>query len=270
MIILVETVLPSYVKDSRELLKRILDQAKEKGEEIPISDAFELYKELIDIRAVHKDALPNTPFAMDVEDLLQEFVWKWVENTDASIVGWVEGAVREDEFNVRTENPDQEPTEDQRHSISVIDIFRSFNQSLEQIKTLNWQNPLQYAKFMTRMSKSVGNGLTRYCELLEQKFAKEMETQTPEQEAAAAVAQTRQQKYWQMAKEAWAAQEKVEPFNFLPEVRYPNISCCCDTHCYSLWSSSTILNTLCCNSTSWSTISMLTRWLTRSRSTSLR
>ncbi|KAK5188067.1 hypothetical protein LTR16_008815, partial [Cryomyces antarcticus] len=68
---------------------------------------------------------------------------------------------------------------------------------------------------MTALSKSIGTGLARYCELIEQSFVKEMDRVTPEQEAAAR--QTRQEKWMQLAKDTWANKEKIEPFHFLPE-----------------------------------------------------
>lgn len=130
---------------------------------------------------------------------------------------WVEQAVRRDDFTVRVEEGNEVAEEDQRHSVSAIDIFRSFNQVVEQMIQLEWNDDFQYAKFMTALSKSIGKGVARYCELLEQMFIKEMDRLTPEQEAA--LNQTRQEKLMQMAKEAWNNKDKVEPFQFLPEVK---------------------------------------------------
>jgi len=155
-------------------------------------------------------------FDFDIEELLAVFVWRWIAMTNEKITGWVEGAVREDMFAVRTSTPHQAPTEDDRHSVSVIDIFRSFREAMEQVVQLNWDNDLHYAKFMTAMSKSIGSGVSRYCELLEQLFIKEMDRMTPEQEAV--VLQSRQEKWIRMAKDALASKEKAEPFQFLPEV----------------------------------------------------
>lgn len=124
--------------------------------------------------------------------------------------------MKRDEFTVRAEGGAEVPAEDQRHSVSVIDIFRSFNQVIEQMVQLEWDDDLQYAKFMTALSKSIGRGVARYCELLEQMFAKEMDRLTPEQEAA--MNQTRQEKWMQMAREAWNNKDKIEPFQFFPEV----------------------------------------------------
>jgi len=160
--------------------------------------------------------LPRIPFDFDIEELLAVFVWRWIAMTDEKITGWVEGAVREDMFAVRTSTPHQPPTEDERHSVSVIDIFRSFHEAMERVVQLNWDNDLHYAKFMTAMSKSFGNGVSRYCELLEQLFIKEMDRMTPEQEAA--MLRSRQEKWIRMAKDALASRERAEPFQFLPEV----------------------------------------------------
>lgn len=117
---------------------------------------------------------------------------------------------------VRTERRDQIPAEDERHSVSVIDIFRFFNQTIDQIVQLNWDDDLQYAKFMTALARVIGTGITRYCEVVELKFTKEMDRLTPEQEAAAN--QTRQEKWVRLAKDAWNNKEKIEPFQFFPEV----------------------------------------------------
>ena len=136
--------------------------------------------------------------------------------TESSILDWVNEAIKQDNFRVRTENSEI-PTEDQRHSLSVIDIFTSFNQTIDRIVQLNWDDDLQYAKFMTALAKVVGAGVARYCEVLEQKFGKEMDRLTPEQEAARN--QSTQEKWLSLAKDAWNNKEKIEPFNFFPEVR---------------------------------------------------
>ena len=136
--------------------------------------------------------------------------------TDEKIVDWVDQAIKQDPFKVRTDSPEDIPTQEQRHSVSVMDIFRSFNQVIEQIVQLNWDDDVGYAKFMTAVAKAIGNGLSRYCEVLEQMFSKEMDRLTLEQETSAT--QTKQEKWIQLAREAWNTKEKIEPFQFLPEV----------------------------------------------------
>ncbi|KAI9682183.1 MAG: hypothetical protein M1817_000237 [Caeruleum heppii] len=215
LMILVGTCLPLYGEDARDIVKSIMQQAETTGECVDIQDGFELYKELVEIRRVHTEALPNVPFALDLEDSLAEFVWRWLHMTSEKIVEWVEEAIKHDPFTVLTEYPDQIPTDDERHSVSVIDIFRSFNQAIEQIVQLNWDDDLQYAKFMTALAKAIGAGVMRYCEVADQKFSREMDRLSPEQEAAAN--QSRQERWMQLAKDAWSNREKIEPFHFFPE-----------------------------------------------------
>jgi hypothetical protein len=214
MMCLVEEVFPAYAADARDLVARIMEVSHSKKETVPVQDGFDLYKELVEIRRIHSDALPNRRFAFKIEDLLQEFVWRWIEMTDSNLIGWVENAFKADQFQIESQNP--VPDNEERHSVSVVDIFRSFNQSIEQIVGLNWDDDFQYAKFMTAVSKSIGIALARYCELVEQKFGREMDRMTPEQEAAAR--QTRQEKWISMAKDLYTQREKVEPFQFYPEV----------------------------------------------------
>ena len=212
VMILIQEVLPSYAADARELVERIIIQEREKGEEIPVQDGFDLYAELVEIRRIHSDVLPDVPFAFQIEGILQEFVWRWIQATDAKVGGWVEEAFKQDTFDLLAQHG---PDAELRHTVSAIDIFRSFKQSIDQIVELNWDDDLQYAKFMTALAKSVGNGVSKYCDLVEGRFAKEMNRLTPEQEAT--IAQTRQERWMQMAKDMYNTKEKVEPFQFLPE-----------------------------------------------------
>ena len=180
--------------------------------------------------------------------------------TEESIKGWVEGAVRQDEFKVRVQNPDDIPTDDERHSVSVIDIFTSFNETINRIVKLNWDNDLHYAKFMTALARAVSNGLAHYCDLVEQKFVKEMDRMSPEQEAT--VGQTRQERWMQMAKDAWNNKEKIEPFQFFPTVCRPVRTVMIEAHSKpSPLSSSTTLSSPCANSTNWKRRSMSTHVL---------
>ncbi len=212
LVILLECVLPTYAEDARDIIGRILEGAAERQQEVPMQDGFDLYEELSEVRRRHTTALPDVSFPFHIESLLADFVWRWIRMSDEQIKGWVENAVKQDRFTVRTEVPKAIPTEDERHSVSVIDIFRSFNQVIDQITQLNWDDDVGYAKFLTALSKAIGDGLARYCELLDQMFSREMDRLTPEQEVAAS--QTRQEKWMQLAKDTWNNKERVEPFQF--------------------------------------------------------
>jgi hypothetical protein len=213
LMILVEEMLPSFAEDARELVSRIMANERAKGEDIPVQDGFDLYRELVDIRGVHERVLPKTPFSFHIEDLLQEFVWRWIRVTDENLVGWVENAFKQDKFKMIA--PPGLHAEEQRYSVSVFDVFRSFKESKDQIAELNWDEPYQQAKFMTAIAKAMGQGISKYCELIDQMFAKEMDRLSPEQEAA--LSQSQQEKWLVMARNALAGKEKVEPFQFYPE-----------------------------------------------------
>lgn len=213
--ILVEEILPSFAADAKDMVSRIIELWHDRGEEVPIQDGFDLYKELVAIRQVHAQALPGVEFAFHIEGLLQAFVWRWLATMDEKMIDWCENAVKSDNFTVRSSNPNESPSDDERHSQSVIDIYRLFNQTIDQIAKLEWDDDLQYAKFMTAVSKSIGKGLARYCEMLDLKFAKEMDRATPEQEAAAQ--RTQKEKWMAMARDTWQQRDKIEPFHFFPE-----------------------------------------------------
>ncbi|KAL8948806.1 MAG: hypothetical protein Q9222_005035 [Ikaeria aurantiellina] len=212
---LVETILPIYAEDARDIVTRILELAQTAGEEVPVEDGFYLYGEMVSIRRAYGEDIPNTPFPFPIEATLADFVWRWIQATESVINDWVDEAIKQDQFRVRTDNAQQIPTEEQRHSVSVIDIFTSFKQTIERVAQLNWDDDLQYAKFMTALAKIIGAGIARYCDVVEQRFIKEMDRLSPEQEAAAS--QTKQEKWLQLAKDTWNNKEKIEPFQFFPE-----------------------------------------------------
>lgn len=225
--ILVEEILPSFAADAKELVGRIMELSKEKeAGEVPIQDGFELYRELVEIRKVHAQALPGRDFGFHIEGLLQEFVWRWIALTDDKMISWIEAAVAHDQFQVRQDAKAKElgesPTDDERHSESANDVYRIFNQSIDQVVKLEWDDDLQYAKFMTAISKSIGRGVARYCELLEVKFGKEMDRGTSEQEIARQQ-QTQREKWLAIARDALGTNGgigpggKIEPFQFWPE-----------------------------------------------------
>jgi hypothetical protein len=70
---------------------------------------------------------------------------------------------------------------------------------------------------MTALARAFATGIGRYCEVVEQRFAREMDRPTAQEIAAAS--QTAQEKFLQYAKDAWNTKEKIELFQFYPEVR---------------------------------------------------
>lgn len=217
--VLVETMFPSFEEDAKDLIEKIVQVAKDSGEEVNVQDGFDLYKELTEIRKIHVASLPGVPFAFHIESVLAEFVWRWINSAETRMEEFVEEAIKQDQFQVRTHDPMDIPLDAQRHSVSIIDVFQLFNQTADQVFKLEWDDDVHHAKFMTALAKAFASGIGLYCEIVEQKFAKEMDRQTAQE--LAAVQKTTQERFMLMAKEAWNTKEKIEPFQFYPEVRSP-------------------------------------------------
>ncbi|KAI1369238.1 hypothetical protein F5Y08DRAFT_292786 [Xylaria arbuscula] len=215
--VLAETIFPSFENDAHELVKRIVQVARDKGDELPLQDGFDLYKDLVEIRRIHRSSLPNQPFTFDVEELLVDFVWRWIQNAEERAEDFVEQALKHDQFQVRVQGPEQAARDADRHSHSVIDMFQLFHQTADQIFQLEWDNDVHHARFMTALSKIFANSIARYCEIVDQRFVKEMDTPRPDEQEAAAAAQTTQSRFMQYAKDAWNNKDKMEPFQFYSE-----------------------------------------------------
>ncbi|CAM1506561.1 Fc.00g062020.m01.CDS01 [Cosmosporella sp. VM-42] len=213
--ILVAEIFPSFEEDGNAIIQSIMLTASEKGEEIDIQEGFELYKELVAIRRIHHESLPNTPFSFPIEDLLVDFVWRWIAIAEGKMEDYVEQAIKQDQFQVRTESPDHIPLDSERHSVSVIDMFVLFNQTVDQVFKLEWDNDEHHARFMTALARTFSTGIGKYCEIVDDRFAKEMDR--PSAEEVAAQTRTTQEKWMQYAKDAWNNKDRIEPFQFYPE-----------------------------------------------------
>lgn len=58
-LILVEIVYPKFAEDSRDMLLDIMEEAKAKGEEVLVEDAFAVYAKLCEIRRIYLDVFPK-------------------------------------------------------------------------------------------------------------------------------------------------------------------------------------------------------------------
>jgi hypothetical protein len=214
--LLVQEVFPRFEQDADAIIQMIMQTALQEQQEIEIEDGFDLYRELVEIRRIHQESLPSHPFAFNIEELLVGFVWRWIRAAEAKMTDYVDEAIRQDQFQVRTPFPDQIPTDSERHSVSIIDLFMLFNQTTDQVFKLDWDNDEHHARFMTALARGFSTGIGRYCEIVDTRFAKEMDR--PSAEEAAAQTKSTQEKWMQYAKDAWNNRERVEPFHFFPEV----------------------------------------------------
>jgi hypothetical protein len=214
--VLVETMFPIFEEDANVFILRVIQVAQDNNTDIELQDGFDLYKELVELRKIHVESLPDKPFAFHIETLLEGFVWRWIQGAEARMIEYVEGAIKQDQFQVRTPGHDALPTDADRHSVSIIDTFTLFNQTVDQVFKLEWDDDVHHARFMTALGKAFAGAIGRYCEVVEQMFSKEMDRPTAQELSASS--KTTQEKLFQYAKDAWATKEKIEPFQFYPEV----------------------------------------------------
>ncbi|KAJ1331414.1 C2 domain-containing protein [Microdochium nivale] len=215
--VLVNTTFPNFENDAHDLVRRIDQVSQERGEELDVQEGFELYRELVEIRTIHRAALPNKQFTFDVEELLINYVWRWLQNAEQKADEFLDQAIKQDKFQVRGHGEGHIALDVERHSHSVIDMFQLFHQTAEQVFKLKWANDVHHARFMTALAKIFSNSLAKYCEAVDQKFNREMDEQRPEEQEVSAANKTAQGRFMQYAKEAWNAKEKMEPFQFYPE-----------------------------------------------------
>ena len=216
--ILVEEIFPSFEQDAHAVIQAIIQSANDNGVEVDIQDGFDLYKELVAIRQIHQDSLPDPPFAFNIEELLVDFVWRWIQAAENRMTNFVDEAVKQDQFQVRSEFPNQIPVDSERHSVSVIDLFMLFRQTTDQVFKLDWDGREHNARFMTALARGFSAGIGRYCEIVDARFAREMDRSSAEE--AAAQSRSTQEKWMQYAKDAWTNKETLQPFHFYPEVSH--------------------------------------------------
>lgn len=216
--VLVNTTFPNFENDAHDLVRRIDQVSQERGEELDVQEGFELYRELVEIRTIHRSALPDKQFSFDVEELLINYVWRWLQNAEQKADEFLDQAIKQDQFQVRSRGEGHITLDAERHSHSVIDMFQLFHQTAEQVFKLQWANDIHHARFMTVLSKIFSNSLAKYCEAVDQKFNREMDEQRPDEQEATAANKTAQGRFMQYAKEAWNTKDKMEPFQFYPEV----------------------------------------------------
>ena len=219
--ILVEEIFPSFEQDAHAVIQTIMQRANKNGVEIDIQDGFDLYKELVAIRQIHQDSLPDPPFAFNIEEFLVDFVWRWIQAAENRMTNFVDEAVKQDQFQVRSEFPNQIPVDSERHSVSVIDLFMLFRQTTDQVFKLDWDDREHNARFMTALARGFSAGIGRYCEIVDTRFAREMDR--PSAEDSAAQGMSTQEKWMQYAKDAWSNKETLQPFHFYPEVSHRTV-----------------------------------------------
>ena len=72
-LILVEIMYPKFAEDSRDMLLDLIETAKEKGQEVPVDDAFAVYSKLCEVRRIYLDVFPK--YDLLPTKLKWDYIW---------------------------------------------------------------------------------------------------------------------------------------------------------------------------------------------------
>lgn len=174
--------------------------------DVPTDDIYKLFRQVTELKKMHQAFCPEQRLTDHIEELFRPHVRRWLEVMSTKTAEWVTSSVSTDIFKI--ENPEH------GCSVSILDLFKSFNQTVDVIINMKWPDPYQNARFMTSLSQTVSKGLDQYCNMIEELFMHEMfppETEEPAHPQA-------KQPYWLVkAKMTIAGDKKVEPFLIKPQ-----------------------------------------------------
>lgn len=146
-----------FAADAKNILKHITSHAKAKNEFLNYGDALEAYKSLCEIRSIHQQVAPQTPFSFDLEAFFYPLLESWVAESGTKIREFVVKAVEEDTF-----EPIDIDDDNKKYSTSIHDIFTMIKNYLHIINSLNWQDRFQRAKVYTLLIKSISDSAILY------------------------------------------------------------------------------------------------------------
>lgn len=146
-----------FAADAKNILKHINSHAKAKGEFLNYGDSLEAYKLLCEIRSIHTQVSPKTPFSFDLERFFYPLLELWVGESGQKIRQFVVKAVEEDTF-----EPIDIEDDNKKYSTSIHDIFTMIKNYLQIISSLNWQDRYQKAKIYTMLIKSISDSAILY------------------------------------------------------------------------------------------------------------
>ncbi|RGB39698.1 hypothetical protein C1646_602802, partial [Rhizophagus diaphanus] len=202
--LVVRTQIPLFTADMENASTEILNKVKMIPDEgIPVEDIFDLYREVITLKQIFAEICHGETFSFNIQEWFGPHVRKWLEAMDAKTPEWVSSAVKVDKFKAVSSTD--------THSSSVVDLFTSFNQTIDFLKRLNWPNEYQAARYMTSLSRTISKALEQYCNVIEDKFK---EDTFPPEETGQHVTK---QSAWYVRTKTAIATDKVVPFDIKPE-----------------------------------------------------
>ncbi|KAF2672436.1 hypothetical protein BT63DRAFT_452943 [Microthyrium microscopicum] len=171
--IFIEDVFPSYARDVKRLISEVGKMSQAQEYAIDNGVIFDLCRTLVEMRRVYDEVGPQAGddgpiLELPAETLLEKFVLHWLEEASEALFN-IASSISKDDFTiVGTE------LSYRRQSMSIIEMFDALRKCVDRLVELRWKNKLQYAEFMTIMSKGINRCVTKYAQVLWQMFTAAM------------------------------------------------------------------------------------------------
>lgn len=167
-----------FALDSKNILVHISAYVKSRGEFLNFSDSLEAYKSLCEIRSIHQQVSPSSPFKFNLEDFFYPNLEAWVAESGEKIKAFMQKAIEEDLL-----KPINIDDDDKKYSSSVHDIFTLIKSSLSILKGLNWQNSYQLAKIYTTLMRSISGCALSYASEMSDTIIRDLDSEMERQRA---------------------------------------------------------------------------------------
>ncbi|KAF9581160.1 hypothetical protein BGW38_001926 [Lunasporangiospora selenospora] len=146
----------------RNFVPLMQNMANMDARKLPTGDVFPLYQLCRELVSLFEQYAPSSNKNFNISTWFKPYVYKYLEDLEASVTEWVTGAIIQDQF--------EEVSVGAGHSSSASDLFASFYQPLSWFKGLNWPDDYQRATFFSMLAKVFCKAVDLYAQYMETMF----------------------------------------------------------------------------------------------------
>lgn len=152
-------------QDLKNLIKHVESYNKvnfnreESSLKLDYSSGLELYNSIKDLKDIFTQ-ISNEDFPIDIDKIFYKYLLELCTYSCEKLLPMVKTSVKQDDFkSIDLENGIG-------YSISVVDIFKMFNETLSMFNSISWENQQQFAGILTNFTKSLSECLVFYSNYL--------------------------------------------------------------------------------------------------------
>ncbi|KAJ3092271.1 hypothetical protein HK102_009082, partial [Quaeritorhiza haematococci] len=136
---------------------------------LELAHVFELYSVVLELQNIYEQIDHRLAEQFKICDWFLPFVNEWISLSGKKLTEWLENAIKVDTW--------ESISSTVLHSSSVLDLFVCFQQQIEFVMNLAWQNVDQSSIFMKQVVEMVVNALEWYASHMKLLILKEMSGQ---------------------------------------------------------------------------------------------